>query len=46
LTIFGQSINLRLALLVGGVNYNKQTDEIENYPHIVVGTPGRICQML
>lgn len=28
LTIFGQSINLRLALLVGGVNYSKQTDEL------------------
>lgn len=42
MSIFGQGINLRQALLVGGVNYNRQIDELEKYPHIVVGTPGRI----
>ena len=46
IAIFGQSMNLRQALLVGGVNYLTQFNQLENYPHIVVGTPGRLAEML
>ena len=46
MSIFGQGINLRQALIVGGVNYGTQHDQLENYPHIVVGTPGRLAEML
>lgn len=44
--MFGQNINLRQALLIGGTNYLKQNQELDNIPHIVVGTPGRIAQLL
>jgi len=43
MAIFGQAMNLRQALIVGGVNYRVQFDQLENYPHIVVGTPGRLA---
>ena len=46
LSIFGQSINLRQALLVGGVSYKKQLVSLEDYPHIVIGTPGRLNEMI
>ena len=46
MAIFGQSMNLRQALLVGGANYRTQHDQLEQYPHVVVGTPGRLAEML
>ncbi len=46
MSIFGQSINLRQALIVGGVNYRMQFEQLERYPHIVVATPGRLAEML
>lgn len=44
--IFGSPINLRIATLVGGVDFNKQMSELERIPHIIVGTPGRTLDML
>ena len=46
MSVFGQGINLRQALIVGGVNYRMQFDQLEKYPHIVVATPGRLAEML
>lgn len=46
MSVFGQGINLRLALLVGGVNYSRQILELEQYPHVVIGTPGRLAEMI
>ena len=46
MSIFGQGMNLRQALVIGGVPFNKQEEQLEDYPHIVVGTPGRINYML
>lgn len=43
MAIFGQGMNLRQALIVGGVNYRMQHEQLEKYPHIVVGTPGRLA---
>lgn len=39
-------MNLRMAVLIGGVSINKQIMELESYPHIVIGTPGRMKHML
>lgn len=44
--VFGQSMNLRQALLVGGVNYLRQHEQLEKYPHVVVGTVGRVAEMI
>ena len=46
MSIFGQGMNLRQALIIGGIPINKQEEQLENYPHIVVGTPGRIRYLL
>ena len=33
-------------MVIGGISMSKQEEELENYPHVVVGTPGRIRYML
>lgn len=39
-------MNLRQALVVGGVNYRIQHEQLEKYPHVLVATPGRLAEML
>ena len=39
---YGKYLNLKLALLYGGVKYGKQLEELRNKPDIVVATPGRL----
>jgi superfamily II DNA/RNA helicase len=46
IVLFGQGINLRVALVIGGAAMNKQIELLERYPHVVIGTPGRVCDML
>ena len=46
LAIFGQGMNLRQALVIGKTSIAKQIDELEAYPHVVVGTPGRMRDLL
>lgn len=37
---------LRVSLIVGGTDKQRQLEKLENYqPHIVIGTPGRILDM-
>ncbi|KAG2382983.1 hypothetical protein C9374_004950 [Naegleria lovaniensis] len=40
--ILAGDLPLRVALLVGGMDYLKQAHMLDSSPHIVVGTPGRI----
>lgn len=44
--IFGQGMGLRVAVVIGGAQISKQVQELESYPHIVIGTPGRLVDML
>ena len=37
---------VRSALLYGGVPYGRQTDELRAKPQVVIGTPGRILDMV
>jgi ATP-dependent RNA helicase DDX49/DBP8 len=46
MNIFGQGINLRQALIVGGVNYRMQYEQLEKYPHVVIATPGRLAELI
>lgn len=46
LLVFGTSINLRCCCLVGGMDMLKQSQELSKIPHIIVGTPGRVNDML
>lgn len=43
----GADIGLKTALLVGGVDIMKQQLQLQQVkPHIVIGTPGRVCEHL
>lgn len=43
---FSKATGLKVALLVGGENYNDQTKVLNKQPAIVVGTPGRVTDHL
>ena len=38
----GKYLNLKIALIIGGVSYEKQFKELSKKPNIIIGTPGRI----
>jgi ATP-dependent RNA helicase RhlE len=43
---YGRYLDLRLALLYGGVRYGKQNQDLKAGPDIVVATPGRLLDHL
>jgi ATP-dependent RNA helicase RhlB len=40
--LLGKHLNLKLALIYGGTDYQKQLDAIKSNVDIIIGTPGRI----
>lgn len=44
--VLGGSLNLRTAVIVGGMDMMSQAIELGNRPHVVVATPGRIVDHL
>ncbi|KAK7696024.1 hypothetical protein QCA50_000665 [Cerrena zonata] len=44
--VLGASLNLRTAVVVGGMDMMAQALELGNRPHVVVATPGRIVDLL
>lgn len=42
----GSSLRLRIAVIVGGMDMLKQTQELVARPHLVIATPGRIKVLL
>ncbi len=38
----GKYLNLKIALIIGGISYEKQFKELSKKPNIIIGTPGRI----
>ncbi|KAH8106004.1 P-loop containing nucleoside triphosphate hydrolase protein [Cristinia sonorae] len=44
--VLGSALNLRTAVVVGGMDMIAQAIELENRPHVVVATPGRIVDHL
>lgn len=44
--MLGSSLNIRTAIIVGGMDMMAQALELGNRPHIVVATPGRIVDHL
>lgn len=43
---YGKFMDLRTALLYGGVGYGKQNQDLQNRPDVVVATPGRLLDYL
>jgi translation initiation factor 4A len=39
-------LNINVCLSVGGTNLRDNIDELNNNPHIVIGTPGRVLDMI
>ena len=44
--IYGKNMDLRMALLYGGVKYGKQLEQLQNEPDVIVATPGRLLDHL
>lgn len=44
--VLGGALNLRTAVVVGGMDMIAQAIELSNRPHVVVATPGRIVDLL
>ncbi|TSC67524.1 MAG: ATP-dependent RNA helicase RhlE [Parcubacteria group bacterium Gr01-1014_66] len=42
----GRSLGLRMALLIGGQSIKPQRDALQQNPHVIIGTPGRIIDHL
>jgi ATP-dependent RNA helicase RhlE len=40
--IYGKFLDLRMALLYGGVKYGKQLEQLQDEPDVIVATPGRL----
>lgn len=43
---FSRGMNLHSALLVGGMNIDRQIRELRRRPHVVIGTPGRMKDLI
>ena len=39
-------MNLRVSVIVGGMDMMKQSQELANIPHIIIATPGRLVHQL
>jgi ATP-dependent RNA helicase DDX49/DBP8 len=44
--VLGSAINVRTAVVVGGMDMMEQALELKNRPHIVVATPGRLVDLM
>lgn len=44
--VFGKGINLRLSVVIGGLDMVEQGRELSEQPHIVVATPGRLAALV
>jgi ATP-dependent RNA helicase DDX49/DBP8 len=46
LKIYSTGFNLRVNLIIGGMDYTEQINELEKIPHIIIATPGRLKTLL
>ncbi|MBI4029401.1 MAG: DEAD/DEAH box helicase [Candidatus Blackburnbacteria bacterium] len=46
LRFFAQGLGIYSTLLIGGANLNRQAQELYRNPHFVIGTPGRIRDLI
>lgn len=46
LTTVGGSLGVRCALVMGGVSQGKQVKALNQHPHIVIATPGRLADLI
>ncbi len=39
-------LEIRLQVLIGGVSIKRQVEKLKNKPHVIIGTPGRIGELV
>eukprot|EP00002_Diphylleia_rotans_P039899 TRINITY_DN9376_c0_g1_i4.p1 TRINITY_DN9376_c0_g1~~TRINITY_DN9376_c0_g1_i4.p1 ORF type:complete len:462 (-),score=101.90 TRINITY_DN9376_c0_g1_i4:12-1397(-) len=44
--VFGKTMGLRVAVIIGGLDALKQATDIRQKPHIVIATPGRLVDIM
>ena len=44
--LFGTNMNVRVELVTGGMDQNRQTLLLSEKPHVIVATPGRLAELL
>ena len=44
--MFGKSINLNDAIVIGGMDMVQQSSELNQKPHVVIATPGRLAALM
>jgi ATP-dependent RNA helicase DDX49/DBP8 len=44
--VLGSSLNLRTAVVVGGMDMIAQALELASRPHVIIATPGRLVDLL
>jgi len=45
-TDWAQALNLKVQSLIGGANVNRQIEKLKEKPEILVGTPGRVLELM
>lgn len=43
---FAQGLNLYSTIIVGGVNIDRQIRDLKRRPHVIIGTPGRLKDLM
>src|SRR5690606_18277519 len=44
--VFSRGLNLYSTLVVGGMNIDRQIRDLRRRPHVIIGTPGRLKDLL
>ncbi|SDW41135.1 DEAD/DEAH box helicase [Paenibacillus sp. CF384] len=44
--IYGEAIGVKTQQLIGGASMQRQVEKLRQHPHVVVGTPGRIHELV
>ncbi|MFC4099584.1 DEAD/DEAH box helicase [Paenibacillus xanthanilyticus] len=44
--LYGEELSLRVQQLIGGASMQRQVEKLRQKPHLVVGTPGRIHELV
>lgn len=46
LQIYSTGFNIRISLIIGGVNFTEQVIDLDKIPHVIIATPGRFITFM
>ena len=44
--VLGAAVNLHSTVIVGGMDMQTQAIELRKRPHVIIATPGRLCDLV